>query len=45
MTYKEYIHWLESMIERCNNIGGMEREKVIYQQCLKKARKLKHYLL
>ena len=40
MTNIEYIKWLERMIEGCNDLKGMEREKAIYQSCLKKARTL-----
>jgi len=34
------IKWLESKIEDCDNLSGMEREKWAFQQCLKNARKL-----
>lgn len=40
MINVEYIQWLEMMIEGCDDLGGMEREKAIYQNCLKKARSL-----
>ena len=40
MTNANYIQWLETMIVGCDDLGGMEREKAIYQNCLKKARNL-----
>ena len=40
MTNANYIQWLESMIVGCDELGGMEREKAVYQDCLKKARTL-----
>jgi len=40
MTNANYIQWLETMIVGCDDLGGMEREKAIYQNCLKKARSL-----
>ena len=40
MTNANYIQWLETMIVGCDELGGMEREKAIYQNCLKKARNL-----
>ena len=40
MTNSNYIQWLETMIVGCDDLGGMEREKAIYQNCLKKARNL-----
>lgn len=40
MTNENYIQWLETMIVGCDDLGGMEREKAIYQNCLKKARNL-----
>jgi len=40
MKKELYIHWLENMIEGCVDLGGLEKEKAIYQHCLKKARKL-----
>ena len=40
MTNANYIQWLETMIIGCDDLGGMEREKAIYQNCLKKARNL-----
>lgn len=39
MTKTSYIEWLERMILGCDELG-MEREKSIYQTCLKKARSL-----
>ena len=40
MTKEIYIHWLENMIQGCIDMQGLDREKAIYQHCLKKARKL-----
>jgi len=37
--HSDYIDWLERMIEGCVDLGGMEREKAVYQNCLKKIRK------
>ena len=33
------IEYLERMIEGCDNLGGMEREKAVYQSVLKEYRK------
>lgn len=40
MKTSEYIQWLERMIQGCNDLGGMEREKSVYQNCLKKVRQI-----
>ena len=40
MTNANYIQWLERMIVGCDELGDMEREKAVYQDCLKKARTL-----
>ncbi len=40
MTNADYIQWLEIMVVGCNDLGGMEIEKAIYQNCLKQARTL-----
>lgn len=36
---KEFIDYLERKIEGCDSLGGMEREKAIYQSVLKDYRK------
>lgn len=36
---KEFINYLERMIEGCNSLGGMSREKATYQAVLKEYRK------
>lgn len=40
MKLQSYIDWIEIMIRGCIEIGGLEREKAVYMQCLKKAREL-----
>jgi hypothetical protein len=40
MTKEEYINKIEHSIELCNELGGMEKEKWAFIQCLKFARKL-----
>ena len=36
---KTFIEHLERMIEGCESLGGMEREKAVYQSILKEYRK------
>lgn len=36
---KEFIDYLERKIEGCDSLGGMEREKAVYQSVLKDYRK------
>lgn len=31
------------MITRCDELGGMKKEKAVYQNCLKKARSLQNF--
>jgi len=35
----EFINYLERMIEGCENLGGLDREKATYQTVLKEYRK------
>jgi hypothetical protein len=37
---EEFKNWLERMIEGCNDLGGMEREKATYQSVLKKYKEI-----
>lgn len=37
---KEFTQWLCRMIDGCDSIGGMEREKATYQSVLKKYKDL-----
>lgn len=36
---KDFVEYLERMIEGCDSLGGMEREKATYQSILKEYRK------
>lgn len=36
---KEFINYLERKIEGCDALGGLEREKAVYQSVLKEYRK------
>ena len=36
---KDFIGYLERRIEGCDNLGGMEREKAVYQSILKEYRR------
>lgn len=36
---KDFVEYLEKMIEGCDSLGGMEREKATYQSVLKQYRK------
>ena len=36
---KELIEYLEGKIEGCDSLGGMEKEKWAFIQCLKEAKK------
>lgn len=36
---KYFVQYLERMIEGCDSLGGMEREKATYQSVLKEYRK------
>lgn len=39
---EEFKNWMERMIEGCDSLGGMEREKSVYQSVLKKIKATTH---